>query len=245
DLIDTLSCVTKNLATNFVQFRQVLSMVQKQYPGSECIKKIQSTVVDMFTKFLEKQQPNLKVELSVSNLDGKSNSEEFDAFFDQPGFLEAIDVLVNAYQETCGAHNLQETRKETNIPNKICPTLPQPGVPKFDFGLELSPFIRAPQSKDINLISSPDAPEIETGRPIVVALQGRLSNKNGKSKVVHFDTELEGKLENKRQRPLRKPKNMPLQYRSPYYDRYVDVFKKLTIIEKQICKNVMTFGDRK
>ncbi|XP_057249325.1 uncharacterized protein LOC109134322 [Beta vulgaris subsp. vulgaris] len=230
DLIDTLSCVTKNLATNFIQFGQVLSMVQKQYPGSECIKKIQSTAVDMFTKFSEKQQPQPEVEPFVSNLNEKSNSDEYDAFFDEPGVLEAIDALVNAYQETCGTHNQQETRKKTNIPNEICATPEQeqqPDVPSFDLGLDLSPFVRAPQSKDINLISSTnaaeidaaeiDAPEIETERPIVVALQGRLSNKKGKNKVVHFDTELEGKLENKRQRPLRKPKNLPLQISEVLY----------------------------
>ena len=59
----------------------------------------------MFTEFLEKQQSQPELKASISNLNDESNPGEFDAFLDQLDVLEAIDALVNAYQEICATHN--------------------------------------------------------------------------------------------------------------------------------------------
>uniref|UniRef100_A0A803KR30 Uncharacterized protein n=1 Tax=Chenopodium quinoa TaxID=63459 RepID=A0A803KR30_CHEQI len=46
-----------------------------------------------------------------------------------------------------------------------------------------------------------------------------------------------------RDRHQRKPKDLPSYHRSPYYDRYIDVLKKMTKVEKMLCNYVLDTGD--
>ncbi|KNA03295.1 hypothetical protein SOVF_210580, partial [Spinacia oleracea] len=106
--------ITNQIAHNFVELGEVIVKADKDFPGTENIKKIQRDATEASTKISE-------IQADVS---------DFDAFLRQPGVLDEIDRVEKSYSKSLEQKNCEET----------CPLeLPEFDVPTFSLGLNFAP----------------------------------------------------------------------------------------------------------
>ncbi|XP_021859555.2 uncharacterized protein [Spinacia oleracea] len=238
--------MTNQIAHNFVELGEVIVKADKDFPGTENIKKIQGDATEAFTKIS-------KIQADVS---------DFDAFLRQPGVLDEIDHVEKSYSKSLEHKNCEET----------CPLeLPEFDVPSFNLGLNFAPpdadvqtnnevvqtkggntsANKSPEQKNCEEtcpLELPEFPSFSLGlnfTPPDADVQRNnkvVQNKGGHNFVDPTDNTTT-EFEVRRDSPRRENKNLSLYQRSPYSDRYVDVLKRMSKIEKQLCNYVLMARD--